>query len=123
MAELLDLGAEEVVGDLGEDAGAVAGLGVGVDRAAVGQGADAAQGGAQDLLGTFPVDAGDEADAAGVVLLGGVIESLARVGAKAIENGLVQHCGKKGRKTAGRSKGNARDYVFFSERLREIFVR
>jgi hypothetical protein len=75
VAELLDLGAEEVVGDLGQHARAVAGLGVGVHGAAVGQGAHAADGAPQDLFRPLPVDAGDETDAAGVVLGGGIIEA------------------------------------------------
>ena len=73
VADMLD---EEVLRDLQVDAGAVAGLPVGVDGAAVPhllQGADAVD---HDLAAGHAVDGGDETDAAGVVLFGRVVEAV-----------------------------------------------
>jgi len=63
--------AEQPVGDLGEDAGAIARLVVG-GSAAMREPGDGRQGHRQDVAGAFAVGAGDEADAAGVALAPGV---------------------------------------------------
>jgi hypothetical protein len=61
--------AEEFDGDLGEDAGAVAGDGVGVDGAAVREGLEGGDGAVDDIGRAFAGEFRDEADAACVVLL------------------------------------------------------
>jgi hypothetical protein len=65
---------EDRVGNLREDAGAVAGLHVGIDRAAVGHVADRAEGEFEDLIGAFAVDLGDGTHAAVVALGGEAVE-------------------------------------------------
>ena len=74
VAEFLDLGLEKFVGDLSDHPCAVAGFGVGVHGATVGQGAQGLERILQDLVGAFAVDLGDKADAAGVVLIGGRVQ-------------------------------------------------
>ncbi len=69
---------EKFGGDLGEDAGTVAGFGVGIQGPAVGQLADAPDGPIQDRMGFASLDIRDEPDAAGIVLVGGMIEALGR---------------------------------------------
>ncbi len=68
--------AEERVGHLQEDAGAVAGTGVGAAGAAVFQVDQEVQGLAHDVVRLPPFDMGHETDAAGVVLVTGPVESL-----------------------------------------------
>ena len=72
-----DLLLEEGLGDLHVDAGAVAGLAVGIDRATVPDRLERLDPGLDHLAPRPAVDRGDQADAAGVVLLGGIVESLA----------------------------------------------
>jgi hypothetical protein len=69
-----DVLVEEVLGDLNVDAGAVAGLAVGVDRTAVPDRLQGLDAGHDHLAARLAVDRGDQADAAGVVLLGRVVE-------------------------------------------------
>ena len=68
---------EEGLGDLHVDAGAVAGLAVCVDRAAVPDRLERLDAGDHHLAPRPPVDRGDQPDAAGVVLLGRIVEALA----------------------------------------------
>ena len=63
--------AEEAVGDLDQDAGAVAGVGLGARRAAVLEVAERADAHRHDLVAGPALDVDDERDAAGVVLEGG----------------------------------------------------
>src|SRR5690606_32439579 len=66
---------EKPVGDLGQDAGAVAGVVLGPGRAAVlevDQELDALR---DDVVGTFPLDVHHEPDAAGIVLKTWVVQS------------------------------------------------
>ena len=65
---------EDRVGDLREDPGAVAGLHVGIDRAAVGHVADRAEGELEDLIGAFAMDLGDGTHAAVVALCGEAVK-------------------------------------------------
>jgi hypothetical protein len=60
--------AEEILRDLQMDAGAVAGLAVGIDRAAVPDRLQRRDAGQHDLAPRLAVDRGDQADAAGIVL-------------------------------------------------------
>ena len=62
---------EEVLRDLDVDAGAVAGLAVGVHGAAVPEGAERVYAGLHDGAAGFAVQGCDQADAAGIVFLGG----------------------------------------------------
>ena len=64
--------AEEPVGHLQQDAGAVAGVGLAAARAAVPQVHQHLQRLLHDRVGTAPLDVDDEADAAGVVLVPGM---------------------------------------------------
>ncbi len=73
-AQLLGLAQEETAGDLHQDAGAVAGLGVGVDGAAVGEVGHRLQGHLHDVAAGGGVGAGDKAHAAAVLLEAGVVE-------------------------------------------------
>jgi hypothetical protein len=66
--------AEERVRQLDQDPRAVAGLGIGPGRAAVLHVDERGEGALQRLVGGDPVQARDEGDAAGVVLVGGVVE-------------------------------------------------
>ena len=63
------LPAQEGVGHLHQDAGAVAGVGVGAGRAAMPQVVQHLQRFGDDGVGLFALDVGDHADAAGVVFL------------------------------------------------------
>jgi hypothetical protein len=76
VAEFFDFAAEKFVGDLGEDAGAVAGFGIGIEGAAVGELADATEGAFEDGVGFTTLDIGDETDTAGVFFPGGMVEAL-----------------------------------------------
>jgi len=78
LAEFFDFAAKKFGGDLGEDAGTVAGFGVGIEGAPVGELANATEGPFEDGVGFAPLDVGDEADAAGVVLVGGMVKALGR---------------------------------------------
>jgi hypothetical protein len=69
---------EEPVGELEEDPGAVAGLRVGAGGAAVLEVREGAQRAADRLVRGAGVEAGDEGDAARVVLVGRVVEPLSR---------------------------------------------
>ncbi len=70
----LEVVLEELDRELGEHAGAVAGDGVGVDGAAVGEGLERGEGAVEHVVGALAVHLGDEADAAGVMLLIGGVE-------------------------------------------------
>jgi hypothetical protein len=72
------LAAEEGMRHLDEDARAVAGVDLAAARPPVQQVLEHLQGLAHDGVGSAPLDVHDEADAAGVVLVGGVVESLGR---------------------------------------------
>ena len=69
------LGAVELVGDLDQDAGAVAHQLVGADRAAVVEVLEDLQALLDDGVGLVALDVGDEADAAGVVFVGRVVQA------------------------------------------------
>ena len=71
-----DLLAEEGVGDRHEDAGAIAGVLLGADGAAVVEAGEDVERVGDDGVGGGAVEAGHEAHAAGVVLIGGVVEAL-----------------------------------------------
>jgi hypothetical protein len=79
VSEFLNLRLEQLVGDLGDHSGAVACFGVCVHGSPMGEGAQGLESILQDLVGAFAAHMGDEADAAGVMLLGGGIQ-----GAKAL---------------------------------------
>ena len=66
--------------NLDHDAGAVAGLGVGADRAAVFEILENAQAVGNDPVALDVVDVGDEADAAGIMLVAGIIEPVRGAG-------------------------------------------
>ena len=70
----LDDGTEEFVGDLGRNAGPVAGAGVGVKGTPVHQVADGAETDTEDLVGALTADSGHHADTAGVFFEGRVIK-------------------------------------------------
>jgi hypothetical protein len=67
---------EETMRDLHEDAAAVAHLGVGADRPAVVEVAQDVEALRHDGVGPAVLHVGDEADAAGVLLVRGIIEAL-----------------------------------------------
>ncbi len=73
MADQADLFAKEILRDADHDAGAIARLAVGVDRATVEQGLQRAHGQFDDLALGRAVDRADEADTAGVLFGGRVI--------------------------------------------------
>ena len=64
--------------NLHEDATAVAELGIGADGAAMVEIEQDAQSHFDDRLRLFVAHIGDEADAAGIMLLGGIVEALRR---------------------------------------------
>ena len=72
---MADMLAEEILRDLDMDAGAVAGLAVGIDSAAMPQRLERADRGRDDGAARLAVKRRDEAHAAGIVLLGGVVEA------------------------------------------------
>jgi hypothetical protein len=78
LTEFFDLAAEKFGRNLGEDAGAVAGFGIGIQGAPVSELADATEGPFEDGVGLAPLNVRDEADAAGVVLVGGMVKALGR---------------------------------------------
>ncbi len=71
----LDMSAEERNWQLQMDTGAVAGLAVGIDGATMPDRLQCLNGGLDDLAAWLAVDGGDQADAAGVVLFGRVVET------------------------------------------------
>src|SRR5262249_19165809 len=77
-AEFLGLAGQELVRRLGEDAGPVAGVLLAAPRAPVPQGEQDRQTFTNDVVGLAAPEVRDEADAAGVVLERGVVESLLR---------------------------------------------
>ena len=74
-AELRRLPGEERVGNLHQDAGAVAGARVGADRAAMLEIDEDRERILDDLVGLAPLDVGDEADAAGILVERGIVEA------------------------------------------------
>ena len=70
----VDDGAQEAVGDLEQDAGAVAGVDLGARRAAVVEVAERAEGVGDDRAAGHALDVADERDPAGVVLEARVVE-------------------------------------------------
>ena len=66
------------VGHLHQDAGAVAGVGFAAARSTVVEVDEDFKGLADDLVGFFPFDIDQESHPAGVVLEGGVVETLFR---------------------------------------------
>ena len=77
-AELGALAGEELVWNLDQDAGAVAGLRVAAAGAAVGQVDKNLDSLADNVVALMAADAGDEPDAARVVLVRGIVETLRR---------------------------------------------
>src|SRR5690606_32297405 len=73
-----ELGPEEGVRDLEEDAGAVAGVLLGADGAPVVEVLQRGEAGLDDLTGRSATERGDEGHAAGVVLVRGVVQPLPR---------------------------------------------
>ena len=63
-----EVATDEVVGNLGEEAGAVAGDGIGVDGAAVGEVAQALEGTLNEGMRLLSTEVGDEADATCIAL-------------------------------------------------------
>src|SRR3972149_1204506 len=78
---------EELVRHLDEKAGAVAGARVGATGAAVAEVDEHLQPLGDDLVRALAADVGDEADAAGIVLLRGVVEALL-LGARQIRKSI-----------------------------------
>src|SRR5690606_36624826 len=74
--------AEELVRDLDEDAGTVAGAGLGTDGAAVVQVVQHGEGVPDDVVAGGAGQRGDEADAARVVLLGRLVQTGSRGGSR-----------------------------------------
>ena len=68
--------AQEHVGQLDQDAGAVALQRIGAGRAAMGEVAEDRERLRDDRMRLLALDVGDEPEAAGVVLVGGVVETL-----------------------------------------------
>ncbi len=75
-AQLAALAHKEGVGNLNEDAGAVARLRVATRRAAMGEVDENLEALADDLVALFAADAGDQAHAAGIVFIPWMIEAL-----------------------------------------------
>ena len=69
---------EKLVRELEEDAGAVTGFGIATAGAAMGEVDQNLDALAHDLVGAHALDAGDEADAAGIVLVARIVKSLRR---------------------------------------------
>ena len=72
----VELGAQEGVGDLHQDAGAVAGPGIGPYRAAMGQAHQDLQALLDDAPAFEILDVADETDTARIVLIGRIVETL-----------------------------------------------
>ena len=77
-AELRRLSGEELMRDLHQDSGAVAGARIGAHRAAVLEIDQDREGVFDDLMGLASLDVGDEADAAGVLVERGVVKAARR---------------------------------------------
>jgi len=75
-AEVGALAGEELVGNLDEDASAITGIGVAAAGSAVCEVDEDLDAFGDDVVGFVAFDAGYEPDAAGVVLVAGVVESL-----------------------------------------------
>ena len=84
-----DFLAQDGVGKLREQSRAVAGLGVGVERAAVAEVAKRLDAVLEHPVGAFAADVSDEPDAAGIVLVLGLIKR--RHPARGFLHGLVHH--------------------------------
>jgi hypothetical protein len=69
-------GAQEAVGDLDQDAGAVAGVGLSAGGATVRQVRQRDQAGSHQLVAAHTLDVGDEGDPARVVLESRVVETI-----------------------------------------------
>ncbi len=80
--------AQKLVGHLHEDAGAVARVGLAAAGAAVLQIRQDLEGLADDFVGSAAADIHDEADATGIVLVGGIVQPLPGVGRR-IRHGSV----------------------------------
>ena len=74
--EPLGLFGEQAMGQLDQHACTIAGLGIGADCAAVFEVLQNLQAVGDDLMALEVVDVGDETDAAGIVLMSGIIESM-----------------------------------------------
>src|SRR5205085_3301024 len=75
---IAELGAEERIGDLDEDAGPVTGLGIRAGGAAVLEVRERGERADDRLVRGCAVEPGDERDAAGVMLVGRVVEAACR---------------------------------------------
>ena len=78
LAGAADILAEEILRDLHMDAGAVAGLAVGIDGAAVPDRLQRGDAVLDHLAARLAVERGDQPDAAGIVLVGGIVETVRR---------------------------------------------
>ncbi len=90
-AGLLRLGNEELVRNLHQHAAAVAGLGVGPGGAAMVEVQQDLETHAHDVVGLGVVHVGDEADAAGVVLLGRIVEPVGLGNAGIAHDDIAAH--------------------------------
>ena len=83
------MGTEEILRDLDMDAGAIAGLAVGIDGAAMPHRLQRVDAGLDHVAPRLAVERCDKADAAGIVLLGRIVEpggfELGRVGAEGFD--------------------------------------
>ena len=86
-AELVGFADEELVRDLHQDAGAVAGARIGADRAAMFEIAEDRDRVLDDLVRLAALDVGDEADAAGIFFVAR-IEQAVRVRARRARAGI-----------------------------------
>ncbi len=87
-AELGGLAREELVRDLHQNAGAVAGPWVGADRAAVLEVEQDLERVVDDLVGFAALDVGDEADPAGILFQRRIVESARRAGGTQCRAGI-----------------------------------
>src|SRR5262249_25107668 len=108
-ARLRHLLAEEPVGDLDQDAGAVGELRVPADRAAVRQVPQDRQALLDDRVALLPLDVRDEADAAGVVLVRRVVQPL-RSGRSGVVHGVTSS-GALQKTRIRENSGRTRDYT------------
>ncbi len=106
-AALLRLLAEETVGHLEEDAGAVTRVALQAGAAAVLQVDEDREGVVEHLVGPHTLEAGQGADAAGVVLELGAVQGIGHVGRAAVERWVVGHRGV-GRRGVERAAGGRR---------------
>jgi hypothetical protein len=75
-ADLAANAREKLVGHLDQDPGAVAGVRLAAARAPMEEVLENREGLADDLVGLAPLDVHDEPDAAGLVLVGGIVKAL-----------------------------------------------